>query len=59
MPDDLTKKRPHDSQRINLNQDHEVRYWCNKFNCTKKELQDAVSLIGDSAAVVQRYLSLR
>ena len=59
MPDNLKKKRPQDSQRTNLHQDHEVRYWCNKFNCTKEELQDAVSLVGDSAATVQRYLSLK
>ena len=59
MPDDLKKKRPQDSQRINLHQDHEVRYWCKKFSCTKKELQDAVKRVGDSAADVQRYLSGR
>ena len=57
MPDDLTKKRPQDARRINLDQDHEVRYWRNKFNCTKKELQDAVERVGNSAAKVQRYLS--
>lgn len=59
MPDDLTRKRPHDSQRINLDQEHEVQYWCDKFDCTEEELREAVSLIGDSSAVVQRYLSLR
>lgn len=59
MPDDLTRKRPQDSRRINLDQEHEVRYWCDKFDCTEKELQDAVSRVGDSAAVVQRYLRLK
>ncbi len=58
MPDDLTKTRPQDSQRINLSQDYEIRYWCKKFRCTEKELRDAVSLVGDSATAVQTYLSL-
>ena len=58
MPDDLTGSRPEHSQRITLDQDHEIRYWCKRFDCTEKELRDAVSLVGDSAATAQRYLSL-
>ena len=59
MPDDLTRKRPEDSKRINLGQEHEIQYWCDKFGCTRKQLRDAVKQVGDSAAIVQRYLTLR
>lgn len=57
MPDNLTKKRPEDSQRINLNQPYEVQYWCDKFDCTEDDLQDAVDAVGNSAADVQTYLN--
>ena len=55
MPDDLTK-RQRDRKRINLSQDYEVRDWCRKFDCTKKELEDAVDAVGDYADDVARYL---
>lgn len=59
MPDDLDRRAPEDPKRINLNQDHEVEYWCDKFDCSEKELRNAVSKVGDSASTVQRYLSLK
>lgn len=59
MPDDLDRRAPEDPKRININQDHEVEYWCDKFDCTEKQLRDAVRLVGDSAATVKRYLGLR
>ena len=58
MPDDLTRRGPEDPRYINLNQDHELRYWCNELNCTEKELRDAVTLVGNSARAVRTYLSL-
>ena len=58
MCDDLTRRGPEDPRYINLNQDHEIRYWCNEFNCTEKELRDAVTLVGNSARDVRTYLSL-
>lgn len=59
MPDDLKKKRPHDANRINLSQPHEVRYWCKRFDCSVSELQQAVDAVGDSAALVGAYLADR
>ena len=58
MPDDLDKTAPEDPKRININQDHEVEYWCGRFRCTEQELRDAVSAVGDSAAAVKAYLLL-
>ena len=58
MPDDLTRKGPEDPRFINVNQDHEIRYWCQEFDCTEKELRDAVRLVGNSARAVRNFLSL-
>ena len=54
--DDLQIRGPLDSNRINLREPYEVSYWCKKFKCTVKELQDAVHAVGVSAAKVQAYL---
>ena len=58
MPDDLTRRGPEDPHYINLDQDHEVRYWCRKLDCTEEELRDAVSVVGNSVRTVRKYLSL-
>lgn len=56
MPDDLRKKRPQDSLRINIHEPYEVSYWCNTLGCTEKELIDAVKAVGDLAEKVKEYL---
>ena len=53
--DDLQIKEPLDKSRINLHEPYEVNYWCEKFKCTVKELQDAVHAVGTSTAKVQAY----
>lgn len=57
MPDDLTKKRPEDAKRINVNQPHEVEYWCAALGCTEEELEEAVEAVGDSVEAVRGYLN--
>ena len=59
MPDDLTKTHPQDAKRINLSQPHEVRYWCNRFNCSELELRQPVDAVGDSADRVRDHLTDR
>ena len=59
MPDDKRKKIPQDSNRISLSDPDEVRYWCAKFRCTKKELEDAVAAVGDSASKVEAWIRRR
>ena len=54
--DDLRIKEPLDGSRINLHEKYEVNYWCKKFGCTEKELQNAVHAVGVSAKKVQAYL---
>lgn len=59
MSDDKSKRVPADSSRINIHEDYEVRYWCQKFSCTREQLLHAVGAIGAMAENVERYLEAR
>ena len=48
MSDDLSKKGFQDRTRININEDHEVAYWTEKFGVTKEELQSAIDIAGSN-----------
>ena len=56
MSDDKTKKIPQDANRISITDPDEVRYWCDKFHCTEKELKKAVCRVGDSAVEVEQEI---
>jgi hypothetical protein len=56
MADNKTKTAPQDSSRVNVNEDYEVQYWTNKFNCSKEQLRDAVDSVGTSAEKVAEYI---
>jgi len=56
MADDKTKKGPADSSRVNVNEDYEVAYWTDVFDCTKQELEKAVEKVGTSSKAVRDYL---
>lgn len=56
MSDDLSKRRPQDATKVNVNETWELEYWSNKFGVTKERLKEAVKAVGTSAAVVQKYL---
>lgn len=56
MPDNLKKKRPQDIKRININEEWEVKYWCEELGCTKEELKKAVEKVGDSVEKVKKEL---
>ena len=45
-----------DRSRINLSQDYEVRYWCEKFGCKADELRQVVARVGNSPDEVERAL---
>ena len=45
-----------DRQRINLNQDYEVRDWAKKFGVSEDMLRTAVTQVGSQASDVERYL---
>lgn len=56
MSDDLKNKGAQDRSRINMNEDHEVAYWTEKFNVTREQLQRAVDQAGSSADAVAQVL---
>jgi hypothetical protein len=56
MSDDKSKSQGQDRQRINVNQDYELRDWSKKFGVTPEELKRAVAKVGDRAVDVEREL---
>lgn len=48
MADDKTK-RAKDRYRIDVQEDHELRYWTKKFGVTKERLEAAVRKVGTHA----------
>ena len=45
-----------DRKRINVHEDHELRYWSEQFNASHDQLRRAVSKVGDMADDVAREL---
>jgi len=56
MPDNLATRGTQDRVRINMNQEHEVKYWTDRFDVTREELQRAVDKVGPMADAVERQL---
>jgi len=56
MWDDLNKRGQQDRTRINMHEEHEVRYWTEALGVTRDELQRAVDQVGVSAAAVREHL---
>lgn len=54
MADNLQERGPRDRSRVNLDQEHEVRYWTKKFGCTEEELREAVRKVGSSAQAIEQ-----
>ena len=48
MADDLKDRGAQDRSRINVNEDHEVRYWTQKWGVSKEQLTAAVQKVGVS-----------
>jgi hypothetical protein len=59
MSDDKSKSQGQDRQRINVNQDYELRDWSRKFGVTPEELKRAVAKVGDRATDVERELKAK
>jgi len=57
MSDDISKRGPQDGQRINMDQDYEVRYWSERLGVSKEELQRVITAAGPMVADVERELS--
>ena len=56
MSDDLSNRGPQDRSRINLAEDHEVRYWTKELGITEAQLRAAVQAVGVSATAVRAHL---
>ena len=54
--DDPSKRGGQDRDRIALHQDHEVRYWTEKFGVTRDQLAAAIDKVGDSVKAVTQEL---
>jgi hypothetical protein len=57
MADDLSKRGGTDRSRINVNEPHELQYWCQKLGCTEIQLKQAIREVGVQASAVESYLS--
>ena len=56
MPDNPSIRGDGDRQRINVDQDHEVRYWSQKLGVTPDQLRQAVQDVGPMAKAVEQRL---
>lgn len=57
MSDDKTKSGGQDRERINVNQDYELRDWSRSLNTTPEKLKEAVQAVGDRADKVREFLN--
>ncbi|WP_133478960.1 DUF3606 domain-containing protein [Cognatilysobacter segetis] len=56
MSDNLQDRGSPDRKLIALGEEHEVRYWTQRFNVSEEELRRAVEQVGNSAAEVEKRL---
>jgi hypothetical protein len=56
MADSTENRGPQDRSRINMNQEHEVRYWTEKLGVSRDQLERAVQAVGPSAESVEKHL---
>jgi hypothetical protein len=59
MADDLRNRGPADRAQVNLHEEHEVRYWCDQFNCSEDELREAAQTVGPMAADIGTFIAAR
>ena len=56
MSDDTTLRSPQDRTRVAMGQEHEVRYWTQRFGVSREGLQRAVDAVGNSVDAIERHL---
>ena len=56
MSDDKKNSGGQDRERINVNQDYELRDWSKSLGVTPEKLKEAVAAVGDRAEKVREYL---
>jgi len=53
---DKNDRAPHDLTQVGLNEDWEVRYWCQRFDASEQELRACVIKAGPRLEDVERAL---
>lgn len=56
MGDDKSNVGQQDRNRINMNEDYEVRHWTKALGVSRDELERAIAKVGNSAAAVRKEL---
>ncbi len=56
MPDDPNEHGTPDSRRVNIYEEHEIKYWTKELGVSKEKLIEAVNAVGTSAEEVRKYL---
>jgi hypothetical protein len=56
MADDKGNPGRPDRDRINVNEEYELRDWSEKFGVSAEELKKAVAAVGDRADEVRQHL---
>ena len=56
MADDRTKAGQADRDRINVNEDYELREWAKKFDVTPERLREAVKTSGPMVKDIEALL---
>jgi hypothetical protein len=56
VADDRTKRGAQDRSKINLDQEHEIRYWTQEFGVSEASLTAAVARVGSSVQAVWQEL---
>jgi hypothetical protein len=59
MADDTSNRGQQDRSRINMSQEHEVRYWTEALGVSEEQLKAAVKSVGNSADKVREHLGKR
>jgi hypothetical protein len=49
---------PENVDEIDTESDQTLCYWCDKFGCNEKQIWAAISIVGDSAIRVEKFLRL-
>ena len=57
--DDKPKPIPQYVQRVDTDNDLEVKYWVKRFGCTTSQLKTAVKKVGVMAKAVEKELKSR
>jgi Protein of unknown function (DUF3606) len=57
MVDNPNLRNGQDPKRVNVHQEHEVRWWTQKWGVSREDLENAVQAVGTSVNKVEAYLN--